>query len=71
MYKGGPSANFSHDINIKTGFPYMMGNEDNLDYDFRMKNYKSRIWGTFLQFNELGYRVRKGEKSSEISHFRY
>ena len=55
-------------INIKTGFPYMMGNEDNLDYDFRMKNYKSRIWGTFLQFNELGYRVRKGEKASVISH---
>ena len=55
-------------INIKTGFPYMMGNKDNLDYDFRMKNYKSRIWGTFLQFNELGYKVRKGEKSSEISH---
>ena len=57
-----------HHINIKTGLPYMNGNDWNLDGDSLKKNYKSRIWGTYLQYNELGYRVRKGEKSSEISH---
>ena len=56
-------------INIKTGLPYINGNEENLNNDCRIKNYKSHIWGTYLQYNELGYRVRKGEKSSKISVF--
>ena len=55
-------------VNIKTGLSYINGNEENLNNDCRIKNYKSHIWGTYLQYNELGYRVRKGEKSSEISH---
>ena len=55
-------------INIKTGLPYSGDNDGNLNTDSKMKNFKSRIWGTFLQFNELGYRIRGGEKSSKISH---
>ena len=55
-------------VNIKTGFTYLGENEVELCNARDDKNFISNIWGTYLQYNELGYRVRKGEKSSKISH---
>ena len=55
-------------VNIKTGFTYLGENKVELCNARDDKNFISNIWGTYLQYNELGYRVRKGEKSSIISH---
>ncbi len=53
-------------VNIKTGFTYLGENEVELCNARDDKNFISNIWGTYLQYNELGYRVRKGEKSSSV-----
>ena len=53
-------------VNIKTGLSYSGENEDSLCNAGDDKNYFSCIWGTYLQYKELGYRIRKGEKSSSI-----
>ena len=53
-------------VNIKTGLSYSGENEEKLCNAGDDKNYFSCIWGTYLQYKELGYRIRKGEKSSSI-----
>jgi antirestriction protein ArdC len=56
-------------LNIITGLPYVNSNQSILSSSSDTQNYVSCIWGTFLQYNGLGYRVRKGEKSTTISRF--
>ncbi len=53
-------------VNIKTGLSYSGENEENLCNAGDDKNYFSCIWGTYLQFKEIGYRILNGEKSSSI-----
>ena len=54
-------------LNIITGLPYVNSNQSILSSSSDTQNYVSCIWGTFLQYKGLGYKVRKGEKSTTIS----
>ena len=55
-------------INIKTGFHYKFFNEEKLEDVSDEKNYKSKLWGTYLQYNQLGYSIRKNQKPYTICH---
>lgn len=49
-------------VNIKTQREYQGKNATFLV----MAGFKSPEWGTFLQWKELGYKVKKGAKSQKI-----
>jgi len=49
-------------VNIKTKKEYQGKNATFLV----MAGFKSPEWGTFLQWKELGYKVKKGSKSQKI-----
>jgi antirestriction protein ArdC len=56
------------EINVKTGKPYNGDNCGNLEHQRLEKQYKSNIWGTFLQWKENGRMICKGEKGTSIFH---
>lgn len=47
--------------NIATNQPYQGNNQMELQIIKNNKRYVSNAWGTFLQFKELGRKVKKGE----------
>jgi len=57
-------------LNIKTGKPYQGINIFNLLDEADSNGYSTNIWGTFKQWKEEGYKIKKGEKSTEIYFFK-
>lgn len=49
-------------INISTGNEYAGSNADTLAHS----PHESNQWGTFLQWKQAGYSVKKGEKGTKI-----
>jgi len=52
--------------NAKTGEKYSGENWGTLTSEQSSKNYKSNTWATYLQWNELGRKIVKGEKGTNI-----
>ena len=49
-------------VNVKTKAIYAGKNAAML----ALAGFDSNLWGTFLQWQELGYKIKKGAKSSKI-----
>ena len=49
-------------MNVKTKAMYAGKNAAML----ALAGFDSNLWGTFLQWQELGYKIKKGAKSSKI-----
>jgi antirestriction protein ArdC len=56
------------EINVKTGKLYNGENCGNLEHQRFEKQYKSKIWGTYLQWKENGRMICEGEKGTSIFH---
>jgi len=54
--------------NVKTNKDYQCGNQERLIEEANEKGYTSNYWGTYLQWNKLGYKIIKGEKGCVIFH---
>ena len=57
-------------INIVTNNHYQGINVFNLAMDSALAGYNSNIWGTFKQWSDKGYKIKKGAKSSIIVFFK-
>jgi len=51
-------------FNYFTQLPYQGRNINELLRSAMTKGYKQHAWGTFLQWKQAGYKVRKGEKGT-------
>jgi len=63
-------ADMSADKNIITGAAYRGINRLLLGMSAMAKGHTSNEWGTFKQWQEKGYQVQKGEKSTRIVFFK-
>jgi len=63
-------ADMSADKNIITGASYRGINRLLLGMSAMAKGHTSNEWGTFKQWQEKGYQVQKGEKSTRIVFFK-
>lgn len=55
--------------NKKTGREYDGGNVDTLEAVAASKEYSEHFWATFLQWKELGYSVKKGERGVKLARY--
>lgn len=53
-------------VNHKTKAEYAGANADTLAHEQMSKGYKLNEWLTFIQAKELGLRIKKGEKGTQI-----
>lgn len=56
-------------INKKTGHPYDGANVDTLEAVAASRSYSEHAWATFLQWRDMGYSVRKGEKGVRLARY--
>ena len=52
--------------NISTKNTYQNSNLEALEEAAQAQGFESRIWGTFLQWKNIGRTVKKGEKGTQI-----
>jgi len=56
-------------VNIKTKKNYRGGNLFNLNMQVKINGWKCNQWGTFKQWNDLGYKIKKGSKGSQVYYW--
>lgn len=56
-------------INKKTGQHYDGSNIDTLDAIKAQKGYSDHLWATFLQWRDMGYSVKKGERGVKLARY--
>ena len=56
-------------LNFLTGHIYQGDNQLILQEEYRNKNYMGNTWGTYLMWNQEGYKIKKGEKSTPIHRY--
>ena len=55
--------------NIKTKKSYKGGNACNLGYATFVNKWQCNEWGTFKQWNDLGYKIKKGSKGTHVYYW--
>ena len=55
--------------NIKTKKYYKGGNACNLGYATFVNKWQCNEWGTFKQWNDLGYKIKKGSKGNHVYYW--
>ena len=55
-------------INVKTRTSYIGCNQGSLIHNATENNYKSNLWGTFMQWRSLDRSVSKGQKGTPVNH---
>jgi len=55
--------------NVKTKKNYRGGNLFHLNFVVQDNKWKSNEWGTFKQWNDLGYKIKKGSKGSSVYYW--
>ena len=63
-------ADSTADRNILSNKPYQGINRLILGMSSMIKNYDAPIWGSFQQFQQLGYNIKKGEKGTQIVFYK-
>ena len=56
-------------MNVKTKKHYRGGNVFNLNYAVMNNQWKCNQWGTFKQWNELGHKIKKGSKGTQVYYW--
>ena len=56
-------------VNIKTKKNYKGGNLFNLNFHVLKNGWKCNQWGTFKQWNDLGYKIKKGSKGTQVYYW--
>ena len=57
--------------NAKTQQEYTATNSSSLEESLVLNGFESDEWATFLQWKELGFNVKKGEKSTQLCRVVY
>ena len=57
--------------NAKTQQEYTATNTSSLEESLVLNGFQSDEWATFLQWKELGFNVKKGEKSTQLCRVVY
>ena len=55
--------------NIATKKNYRGGNVFNLNFAVWKNEWKCNQWGTFKQWNDLGYKIKKGSKGTQVYYW--
>ena len=63
-------ADSTADRNVINNKPYQGINRLILGMASMIKNYDAPIWGSFQQFQQLGYNIKKGEKGTQIVFYK-
>lgn len=64
------SADSTADRNVINNKPYQGINRMILGMSSMIKGYDAPIWGSFQQFQQLGYNIKKGEKGTQIVFYK-
>jgi len=56
-------------MNVKTKKHYKGGNVFNLNFMVRTNGWKCNQWATFKQWSDMGYKIKKGSKGSQVYYW--